>query len=130
MRAALAAGPPARRNPPVLLHGDYWPGNALWRDDRLVAIIDWEDAAVGDPLADLANARLELLWALGEEAMRRFTARYLALAASDTTDLPYWDLWAALRPLGRFEAWAADAVARAAMRERHGWFVEEAFGRV
>jgi aminoglycoside phosphotransferase (APT) family kinase protein len=40
----------------VLLHGDFWPGNALWRDGALVAILDWEDAAIGDPLADVANA--------------------------------------------------------------------------
>jgi aminoglycoside phosphotransferase (APT) family kinase protein len=33
----------------------------LWRDGRIVAVIDWEDAQVGDPLADLANTRLELL---------------------------------------------------------------------
>jgi aminoglycoside phosphotransferase (APT) family kinase protein len=50
---------------PTLLHGDYWPGNILWRDGRLVAILDWEDAAFGDPLADLANSRLEVLWAFG-----------------------------------------------------------------
>ena len=45
----------------VLLHGDFWPGNLLWKDGRLVAVIDWEDAALGDPLADLANSRLESL---------------------------------------------------------------------
>jgi aminoglycoside phosphotransferase (APT) family kinase protein len=38
-----------------VLHGDYWPGNVLWRDGRLVGVIGWEEAAFGDPLADLAN---------------------------------------------------------------------------
>jgi len=63
VRDALAAvGPPLRRNRDALLHGDFWPGNTLWKQGRLAAVIDWEDAALGDPLADLANARLELLW--------------------------------------------------------------------
>src|SRR5438067_5191571 len=31
----------AARNERVLLHGDFWPGDTLWRDGRLVAVIDW-----------------------------------------------------------------------------------------
>ena len=59
IRAAVErAWPLGRRCPPVLLHGDFWPGNLLWRDGRLVAVIDWEDAAVGDPLADVATTKL------------------------------------------------------------------------
>jgi aminoglycoside phosphotransferase (APT) family kinase protein len=92
------AWPLAQRNEAVLLHGDFWPGNTLWRDGQLVAVVDWEDAAVGDPLADLGNARLELLWAFGREAMNSFTERYLSrLSALDATDLAYWDLYAVLR---------------------------------
>ncbi len=33
----------------------------LWKDGQLVAVIDWEDAPLGDPLADVANSRLESL---------------------------------------------------------------------
>ncbi len=127
IRHALgAAWPPPPLNPPALLHGDFWPGNVLWRSGRLAAIIDWEDAATGDPLADLANARLELLWAFGPEAMRSFTERYRAAAPLDYSHLPLWDLAAALRPAGRLASWGLDPAAEQQMRERHGWFVEEA----
>ena len=51
-----SAWPFPRPNPPALLHGDYWPGNILWKDGRLAAVIDWEDACLGDPLVDLAMA--------------------------------------------------------------------------
>ena len=44
----------------VLLHGDFWPENLLWRDGDIVAVLDWEDAAIGDPMADLAGACAEL----------------------------------------------------------------------
>ena len=49
----------------------------MWRDGRLVAVIDWEDARIGDPLADLACARVELRCEYGSEATGSFTERYL-----------------------------------------------------
>jgi aminoglycoside phosphotransferase (APT) family kinase protein len=126
-----AAHPLPERNRPVLLHGDFWPGNTLWRDGRLVAVIDWEDAAIGDPLADVANARLELLWARGAEAMEDFTHRYQACAAEvDLTDLPYWDLWADLRLAGRTTEWGLDDATTKAMRVGHEAFVAQALAKL
>ena len=95
--AALRQAPPQSSNAPVLLHGDYWPGNWLWQNGRLAAIIDWEDAALGDPLRDLAQSRLELAWIHDAEAAAAFTRAYLARRPLDTGALPYWDLCAALR---------------------------------
>jgi len=49
----------ARRPPPVepsLVHGDYRLGNVMFARSapaRLLAVLDWEMAALGDPLADL-----------------------------------------------------------------------------
>lgn len=118
-------------NKPVLLHGDYWPGNVMWKDGRIAAVIDWEDAAVGDPLMDVANARLELLWAAGVEAMETFTAHYQQLMPDlDFTHLPYWDLFAALKPMGRLHEWAGDAVTEQKMRDGHRLFVSRAFERL
>ena len=57
--------PPIQQNPDVLLHGDYWPGNIICQDGRITGIIDWEAAKTGDPLADLAVSRTEVLWAFG-----------------------------------------------------------------
>ena len=37
----------------ALLHGDPNPGNYLFRGDRVVAVLDWEVAALGDPRSDL-----------------------------------------------------------------------------
>jgi aminoglycoside phosphotransferase (APT) family kinase protein len=37
----------------TLVHGDYRLGNAIVDDQRVVAILDWEMATIGDPLADL-----------------------------------------------------------------------------
>lgn len=125
-----AVWPLTQHNPSVLLHGDFWPGNLLWRGGQLVAVIDWEDARTGDPLADLANSRLEILWAFGMEAMLQFTQIYQSQADLDYTNLPYWDLCAALRPAFKISEWAADAIAEKRMSERHGWFVTQAFEKI
>jgi aminoglycoside phosphotransferase (APT) family kinase protein len=120
------AWPVLQANQSVLLHGDYWPGNLLWRDGELAAVIDWEDARIGDPLSDLGNARLEFLMAFGTAAMDAFTERYLALSSIDRTNLPHWDLCAALRPCGRLSTWGLDEATERRMRARHARFVARA----
>ncbi|MEO8972300.1 MAG: phosphotransferase [Ktedonobacteraceae bacterium] len=122
--------PLPQRNTPVLLHGDFWPGNLLWRDGQLVAIIDWEDAAIGDPLADVANSRLELLWAFGLETMQQFTQQYQSLTTTDFTSLPYWDLCAALRRIAQIAGWGLDDTTEGTMRERLRLFVTRAFEKL
>lgn len=115
-------------NPPTLLHGDYWPGNILWKETRLAAVLDWEDAQIGDPLADVANCRFELHWTVSREAIDRFTDHYRALSTLDFTNLPYWDLRAALRPAGKLGGWGLDAATEQRMRAAHHAFVEAALG--
>lgn len=131
LRDALeAVWPLSPRNPAGLLHGDYWPGNLLWEGDRLSAILDWEDAQQGDPLGDLAQARLEILWAYGNSALEAFTTHYLTRNPLDTAQLPLWDIWAALRPIGVFTDWASDEAEARMWRERHQAFAQSAMSRL
>jgi aminoglycoside phosphotransferase (APT) family kinase protein len=54
LHTRLAAGVPAE-SAVGIVHGDYRLDNILVDDsDRLVAVIDWEMATIGDPLTDLA----------------------------------------------------------------------------
>lgn len=39
---------------PVLVHADYHYGNMLFQGGRVVAVLDWEIAQIGQPLLDLA----------------------------------------------------------------------------
>jgi aminoglycoside phosphotransferase (APT) family kinase protein len=122
-------------NPPALLHGDAWPGNMVWRDGRLAALIDWEEAHAGDPLEDLAIARFDVLSMLGGDAMAQLTRAYAAAQPQiDLTDLPYWDLYASLRPVNNISDWAggwADLgrpdITPAVLRRIHGEFVSQAW---
>ena len=40
--------------PPVLVQGDTGPGNFMYVDGRVVAVVDWELAHLGDPMDDIA----------------------------------------------------------------------------
>lgn len=89
----------------ALLHGDFWPGNILWQGEHLSAVIDWEDALLGDPLLDVAITRLDLALIHGEAATAQFTDRYVEYTGQDTARLPGWDARAVARMEPHLEAW-------------------------
>jgi aminoglycoside phosphotransferase (APT) family kinase protein len=126
--------PLPQANDTVLLHGDFWPGNILWQEGRLAAVVDWEDVELGEPLSDVAISRFDLLFIHGEETMRTFTEAYRELTSIDFGQLPYWDLVAALRPAGRIAQWAEGwaelgrpDITEETMRDAHRQFVTQAF---
>lgn len=45
---------PAAEDQQVLVHGDYRMGNFVIDGTRIAGVLDWEMAALGDPVADLA----------------------------------------------------------------------------
>jgi len=126
-----SAWPFPHANTATLQHGDYWFENVMWEGSEPV-VIDWVDASIGEPLEDLGNARMELLWVFGEEAVKIFTDEYKRKNPDlDYRDLPYWDLCAALRPAFKIRKWAyEDDVREAEMRRWHEMFVEQALEKL
>jgi aminoglycoside phosphotransferase (APT) family kinase protein len=127
--------PPATE--PCLLHGDYFPGNIVWDDGAIAAVIDWESAAVGDPMADIATTRLDLWWVFGAEVAEAFTDRYLAVSGRSAATLPVWELVVSLRPAGAISLWASDMAAHgrpdvtaASMRADQHAYVDGALERL
>jgi aminoglycoside phosphotransferase (APT) family kinase protein len=45
--------PPLGTSRVVVVHGDFRIGNVIWQDDEVVALLDWERAGLGHPMADL-----------------------------------------------------------------------------
>ena len=116
--------PPPVINEPVLLHGDFWPGNTLWRDGTLVAVIDWDNAATGDPVADVGNVRMEICIGYGAVAATEFARQYSALRPGvDLSSLPHWDLYAALRHAGRMGTWGLQPAELDRLQSGHREFV-------
>jgi aminoglycoside phosphotransferase (APT) family kinase protein len=50
----LESNIPDYEGPAVLLQGDTGPGNLMYEDGKVTAVIDWELAHFGDPMEDIA----------------------------------------------------------------------------
>ena len=74
----------------VFLHGDFWPGNILWAKDQIVAVIDWDYAAIGDPVSDLAVSSLEMRYEFGKEGMNQLCEAYLKHSMIDNSRFSLW----------------------------------------
>ena len=60
--------------PATIVHGDYRLGNTIYGSAppaRLAAILDWEMATIGDPLADVGY--LMIHWVQADDRRTRFT---------------------------------------------------------
>ena len=93
-----------RRNPLALIHGDYWAGNTLWQNGRLVAIVDWDDGGIGEAAWDVSYCRMDLAMMLGDPAPSLFLQCYED-AVGSIRDLAAWDLLAAVRALPNPGRW-------------------------
>ncbi len=101
---------------PQLLHGDYWPENLLWQDGAVAAVLDWEDAAVGDPLSDVAACRVELRYKFGVPGMQRFTETYAKHRTLDYERLALWQVYVAAAAQRYMGDWGLPAEREAHMR--------------
>ena len=101
---------------PKLLHGDFWPENLLWREGMVVAILDWEDAALGDPLSDVAGCSLELRYKFGAAGMQRFIEAYAKRSAIDLNRLALWQVYVAAAAQRYMGDWGLDEALEAHMR--------------
>jgi aminoglycoside phosphotransferase (APT) family kinase protein len=85
--------------PPVLLHIDYWSGNILWRENEISAVIDWEEAAYGDPAVDVGYGLMNITMMDLPDAADEFLRVYEAETSRTLRNLGFWQLAAAVRPM-------------------------------
>lgn len=90
---------------PTLVHGDFWPGNTLWHDGALAAVVDWEQPGFGDPLSDVAYCAVDLGYQGLEGAGGRLVNRYLDRTGRPVEGLAKWTSVARLRPLPDIAEW-------------------------
>lgn len=109
--------------PPALVHIDYWLGNVLWDQGRITAVVDWEEAAYGDPGIDVAYCRMDMfLNGMGRRAADEFLNVYEAEMGRRVANLGFWELAAAARPMHNPEGWITGSPAE----ERFAQFIADA----
>ena len=84
---------------PSLLHIDYWSGNILWHRNEISAVLDWEEAAYGDPAVDVAYARMNIVLMGAQTAADEFLHVYESEMGRKIKNLGFWELAASVRPM-------------------------------
>lgn len=115
---------------PKLLHGDFWPQNLLWQRGEIVAVLDWEDAAMGDPLSDVAAAGLELRYQYGSKGMRLFLQAYAVRSPLDWRRLALWQIYVAAAAQHFMHSWGLPAAREKHMRRAAQATMSEAFAQL
>lgn len=100
--------PKLETDTPVLLHIDYWTGNILWDENEISAVIDWEEAAFGDPAVDVAYARMNILLMGLPEAADEFLRVYESETGRSLKNMGFWELAASVRPMIDPKDWNVD----------------------
>jgi len=108
--------------PAGLVHIDYWSGNILWDAGRIMAILDWEEAAYGDPGIDVAYCRMDMFLSGMGEAADEFLSAYETEVGRPVANLGFWELAAAARPMFSPEGWITESPAK----ERFSQFIADA----
>jgi aminoglycoside phosphotransferase (APT) family kinase protein len=93
---------------PALVHLDYWRGNVLWDQGQISAVVDWEEAAYGDPGIDVAYCRIEMVIMGMIREAEAFLSAYQSEMGHQVTNLGFWELAAAARPMIDLEGWITD----------------------
>ena len=99
---------------PVLLHGDYWPENVIWKNGEIVAVLDWEDSAMGDPISDVACCYVELRYIHGASGADQFLKDYGQVPKNKR--LLIWQLHVASAAQKYMGSWGLPADREAHMR--------------
>lgn len=101
----------------VVLHGDFWPSNLIWSEGRIAAILDWEDAGLGDPLSDVACADLELRYIHGKQGKVLFENAYAKHRKIDPHRLALWLAYVSSAALKYMGDWGLESAKEEHMRQ-------------
>jgi aminoglycoside phosphotransferase (APT) family kinase protein len=93
------------RDGPVLVHGDYWAGNTLWRRGRLTGVVDWEGVGLASRASDVAYTHMDLALCAGGSLPDEFVEAYERAASWTMRDRAFWRLLAVWRALGDWWEW-------------------------
>ena len=104
------------------MHIDYWPGNVLWDQGQITAVVDWEEAAYGDPAIDVAYCRMEMFLSGMGHVADEFLDTYETEVGGQVANLGFWELAASARPMFNPEGWITEPPAK----EEFGPFITNA----
>ena len=121
--------------PQVFSHSDFWPGNTLWNNGTLEAVVDWEAPGISDREMDVAYCALDLRYLGMDKVADRFVSEYKEASGDTLPNLEFWEAVALCRPMPDIASWvpAWDAMGRSISedeaRAKHTGAIEEFLAR-
>ena len=97
--------------PQVLSHTDFWPGNTIWKGNKLQAVVDWEAPATADREMDVAYCALDIRYLGMDRVADHFIGVYRDLTHEPLPNLAHWEAVALCRPLPDIAIWVPAWVA-------------------
>jgi aminoglycoside phosphotransferase (APT) family kinase protein len=90
---------------PVFSHTDFWPGNTLWVDGKLTAVVDWEEPATGDRSMDVAYCALDIRYLGMDRVAEHFVKSYRDQSGDQLPNLAHWEAIGLCRPMPDIAMW-------------------------
>ncbi|HEY7822969.1 MAG TPA: aminoglycoside phosphotransferase family protein [Acidimicrobiia bacterium] len=89
----------------VFSHTDFWPGNTLWNDGDLAAVVDWEAPATGAREMDVAYCSLDIRYLGMDKVADHFIENYRELSGASLPNLRHWEAVGLCRPMPDIAKW-------------------------
>ncbi len=96
---------------PVFSHTDFWPGNTLWDEGRLTAVVDWESPATGDREMDVAYCSLDIRYLGMDRVADHFIKSYREVTGHSLQNLGHWESVGLCRPMPDIGEWVDSWIA-------------------
>jgi Ser/Thr protein kinase RdoA (MazF antagonist) len=103
MAAAKHLWPAGEKPTSYLVHGDYWAGNTLWKNEKLVAIVDWEEPRNGESTFDITDLVQDAAFS-GIDIEQSAIDQYERVSGRSPRDRKFWSMVGAMPNPGE---WAA-----------------------
>lgn len=111
LRRRVILGQHSVENDPVFSHTDFWPGNTLWDNGDLTAVVDWESPATGDRAMDVAYCSLDIRYLGMDRVADRFIESYREETGDPLANLSHWEAIGLCRPMPDIAQWVPAWVA-------------------
>jgi thiamine kinase-like enzyme len=105
LRRRVALGQRDIDNGVVFSHTDFWPGNTLWSDGSLAAVVDWEEPATGDRAMDVAYCALDIRYLGMDRVADHFVKSYREHSGDSLPNLTHWESVGLCRPMPDIAMW-------------------------
>lgn len=135
LRRRVMLGSRDQETEDVFSHTDFWPGNTMWSDGALVAVVDWESPSMGAREMDVAYCSIDIRYLGMDRVADHFIKSYLEASETDLPNLNHWEAVALCRPAPDIAQWVPAWVAMGRdisaerARERYTEVLEEFLAR-